>query len=188
MQPGIKLDEFYTFQFLKTIKEDFMKKKVLTLVALFLCIPAITLAANGKPFQNLQNQINELQQQVDVLKAPAKDYCIHGVGAIDVIYVGKQFKIPAAGKCETWSGFCSSGCSPDNVQTGTACTASDGSHVSFIINTAYLASNRQWDWIRLSLPSQTGSGNENNLQEGIEDTQPYTATGETCSPAIVEVP
>jgi hypothetical protein len=174
--------------FLKTGEEVFMKKKVFLLIGLFLCVPLITFAANGQPFQDLQNQIDVLQDQVDMLQKPVEDYCIHGVSSIDVTYVGKQFKIPAAGKCETWSGFCRSGCSPDNVQTGTACTASDGSHVSFVITTAYLASNRQWDWIRLDLPAQTGSGNTNNLQVGIGDTISYSASAGTCSPATVPVP
>ena len=126
-------------------------------------------------------------------KAQAADYCIHGVDVlaplgINVTYVGKGFKLPKADQCQDWSGFCSFGCSPDNVQTGTACTASDGSHVSFVITTAYLASNRQWDWIRLDLPAETGSGNTNHLSGGIGDTHFYSASGGTCSPKTVPVP
>jgi len=86
------------------------------------------------------------------------------------------------------TGFCQSGCSPDNVQTGTACTASNGSHVSLGITTFYSPSNRQWDWIRLGLPGLTGSGNMNNFQEGIAKTVDYTASAVACNPPVVPVP
>lgn len=122
-----------------------------------------------------------LQDQIDTLEKPAEDYCITQSGAVNATYVGKQFKLPAAGKCEAWYGFCH-GCSPDNVQTGTACTASDGSHVSFVITTAYLLTNRQFDWIRLNLPAQTGSGNLNYLL--VPDIVSYSASGGTCSSTI----
>lgn len=122
------------------------------------------------------------------LTANAKDYCIHGVGNVNVTYVAQQFKIPGPGKCAAWMGFCSAGCSPDNLQTGTACTSSDKKHVSFVITTAYAASNRQWDWVRLDLPAQTGSGNLNDLSSGIGGTQNYNATGGFCSTQPVPVP
>ena len=94
-------------------------------------------------------------------------------------YVGIGFAIPKAGECATWRGFCSSGCSPDNVQTGVACTASNGSHVSFGLTIFYLASNRQFDWIRLDLPSETGSGNFNYENPALGTTN-YSAKGATC--------
>jgi hypothetical protein len=108
------------------------------------------------------------------------DYCItKGGGVVGGVSVGKGFKIPKAGECTEWRGLCTSGCSPDNVQDGVACTASDGSHVSFGITTYYLASNRQFDWIRLNLPGASGSGNL-NYQLPALGTQNYTATGAAC--------
>lgn len=113
----------------------------------------------------------------------AGDYCItQGGGTVGGTYIGKDFKIPKAGKCANWLGECK-GCSPDNVQAGVACTASNGSQVSFGLTTYYLASNRQFDWIRLDLPSSIGSGNLNYLQptNPPNETQNYTATGAYCA-------
>jgi hypothetical protein len=115
------------------------------------------------------------------------DYCIN-LGppiANGTKYVGKKLKLPKPGKCTAWQGYCV-GCSPDNVQTGTACTASDGSHVSFQLTTAYLATNRQFDWVRLDLPEQRGNGNLNYLL--APGTTNYSATGAPCSPSPVPVP
>jgi len=110
----------------------------------------------------------------------AADYCIHLSGAVTSVYVGKDFTPPNAGECKTWRGFCSKNCSPDNVQTGIACTASDGSHLSLGLMTFYLLSNRQFDWIRLDLPNSTGSGNF-NFQNPALGTTDYTARGGTCA-------
>ena len=120
------------------------------------------------------------------VNARAQGYCIKpGPPFSTSTYVGIGFKVPPPGKCANWLGFCT-GCSPDNIQTGTACTASGGSHVSFVITTAYLANNRQWDFVRLNLPSQKGGGNSNNLQTGIGSTTSYvSASGHACAPPPV---
>jgi hypothetical protein len=137
-----------------------------TFAAIVLALAASILLISGTPAQAALNA-----------------YCI--TTSTGQVYVGLKVKIPLKGKCVAWSGFCSTGCSPDNVQTGTACTASDDSHVSFEINTAYLASNRQWDWVRVDLPANTGSGNFNDLASGIGGTVSYTATGAKCTaPAV----
>jgi hypothetical protein len=118
-------------------------------------------------------------------RSQAADYCIKSVNApISVTYVAKAFAVPPKGTCRTWSGFCVSGCSPDNSQTGSACTASNGSHVTFALTTMYLANNRQWDFVRLDLPSQSGKGNSNNLQEGVGQTISYDAKGGNCSQPV----
>lgn len=41
-----------------------MKKTVVVLIALVFCIPVITIAAEGQPFQNLQSQIDQLKTQL----------------------------------------------------------------------------------------------------------------------------
>jgi hypothetical protein len=41
-----------------------MKKTVLFLIALVLCFPVMTFAADGQPFQNLQRQIDQLNTQL----------------------------------------------------------------------------------------------------------------------------
>jgi hypothetical protein len=110
--------------------------------------------------------------------ARAADFCITGTGSIGAVYVGRNLALPVAGKCAAWSGFCFSGCSPDNVQEGVVCSSSDGTHVSFGITTYYLATNRQFDWVRLDLPGLTGSGNLNYLL--ASGTTTYTATGAAC--------
>ncbi len=113
----------------------------------------------------------------------AGDYCITLGGPQAGTYVGKDFKIPKPGECANWRGECSVGCSPDNVQAGVACTASDGSHVSLGITTYYLADNRQFDWIRLNLPTSVGSGNLNYLEptNPPNQTQNYSPTGAECA-------
>ena len=114
--------------------------------------------------------------------ARAQAYCIQlGPPVSTTTYVGLGFKVPPPGKCAAWLGFCT-GCSPDNVQTGSACTASKGAHVSFVLTTAYLATNRQWDFVRLDLPSQKGSGNMNTFETGFGATISYPATGKACTP------
>ena len=108
------------------------------------------------------------------------DYCIdQGGGVVSGTYVARNFNLPKAGECVKWEGFCASGCSPDNVQSGVACTSSDGKHVSFGLTTFYLASNRQFDWIRLDLPNEKGSGNLNYENPALGTTN-YTATGRRC--------
>jgi hypothetical protein len=114
-----------------------------------------------------------------VAPALAADYCINLSGAVSTIYVGKEFTPPNAGECKTWLGFCK-GCSTDNVQTGVACTASNGSHLSLGLTISYLLSDRQFDWIRLGLPSHSGSGNL-NYQNPSLGTVNYTAKGATCA-------
>ena len=112
----------------------------------------------------------------------AADYCIKSTsGPVNVTYVGKAFTVPAKGTCRTWSGFCATGCSPDNAQSGSACTASNGSHVTFALTTTYLANNRQWDFVRLDLPKQNGNGNLNDLSSGVGSTVAYGAQGGACS-------
>ena len=112
--------------------------------------------------------------------ADAADYCIKLSGSATSTYVGKGFTPPSSGTCKAWQGFCTNGCSPDNVQIGIACTASNNSHISFGITTYYLLSNRQFDFIRLNLPSHTGNGNFNYQNPALGETN-YTAAGASCS-------
>jgi hypothetical protein len=110
----------------------------------------------------------------------AGDYCITEVGGnLGGVFVALNFAIPKAGHCANFLGFCETGCSPDNVTHGVACTASSGSHVSFGLTTYYLASNREFDWIRLDLPSSTGNGNVNYLNPA--GTTNYKAKGALCA-------
>jgi hypothetical protein len=113
--------------------------------------------------------------------AAGPDYCIaRGGGVVGGSLVARNFDLPKAGECVKWEGFCASGCSPDNVESGVACASSDGAHVSFGVTTYYLASNREFDWVRLDLPAETGSGNL-NYQIPALGTVNYTAAGKPCS-------
>jgi hypothetical protein len=112
--------------------------------------------------------------------AAGPDYCIEkSGGVVGGTIVARDFNLPKAGECVKWEGFCASGCSPDNVESGVACASSDGAHVSFGVTTFYLASNREFDWVRLDLPAETGSGNL-NYQNPALPTVDYTATGKPC--------
>ncbi len=113
--------------------------------------------------------------------AHAADYCIMLTGTVGSTYVGKGFVPPSAGNCAVWRGFCSKGCSPDNVQIGIVCTSSRNTHISFGLTTYYLASNRQFDFIRLTLPSHSGTGNL-NYQNPALGTVNYNAKEVSCSP------
>jgi len=114
--------------------------------------------------------------------AVAADYCITLGAPFAATYVGKNFTVPKAGECADWVGECTVGCSPDNVQSGVACTASNGSHVSLGITIFYLADNREFTWIRLDLPAATGSGNTNYLEPTNPPnlTQNFPAKGASC--------
>jgi hypothetical protein len=116
---------------------------------------------------------------IAMMPARADDYCITLTGSVQATYVGKAFAPPTAGNCQAWLGFCYGGCSPDNVQTGVGCTASDGSNISFGLTTSYLAGNRQFDWVRLGLPGQSGSGNLNYQNPSLGTTN-YNASGGRC--------
>jgi hypothetical protein len=116
--------------------------------------------------------------------AAGPDYCIaRGGGVVGGTIVARNFNLPNAGECVKWEGFCASGCSPDNVESGVACASSDGAHVSFGVTTYYLLSDREFDWIRLDLPAETGSGNF-NYQNPALGTVNYTATGKRCSGVV----
>ena len=113
--------------------------------------------------------------------AAGPDYCIEkGGGVVGGTLVARDFNLPKAGECVKWERFCASGCSPDNVESGVACASSDGAHVSFGVTTYYLASNREFDWVRLDLPAEKGSGNL-NYQNPALPTVDYTSTGKPCS-------
>ncbi|HKA56565.1 MAG TPA: hypothetical protein VKJ47_23210 [Candidatus Binatia bacterium] len=118
---------------------------------------------------------------VSLVTAPAwgGDFCIQLGSGLIAKFVGKNFKVPGKGKCKPWAGFCATGCSPGTVQTGTACTAADGSQVTFGFTTWYAGGPRQFDFIQLTLPALTGSGNENTLASSTPIS--YSATGASCS-------
>jgi hypothetical protein len=117
--------------------------------------------------------------------AYAKDFCIDGTSAPFQL-VGKNFKVPAHGKCKPFAGFFSS---DNRVGTsGQACTADDNSHVTFVLTTVENSGFIEIDNIDLSLPSLTGTLNGNSTSGttwGGFGSQPVTAA--PC-PADVPVP
>jgi hypothetical protein len=111
----------------------------------------------------------------------ATDYCIT-VGGTSGIYVGKNFKLPPKNSCQTWPGFCS-GCTTPNSQTGSACTDAKGSSVNFVLTTAYGTGSIQWDFVQLSLPSESGSG-DFQYSSRIGSANSYSAQGATCDKKV----
>ncbi|HZT07797.1 MAG TPA: hypothetical protein VFC51_12255 [Chloroflexota bacterium] len=114
--------------------------------------------------------------------AVAKDFCIN-VPDLGITYVGKGFRIPGKGRCKGFDGIL---LSADHLRVGggTACTASDGSHVTFNFaliraEANYLSTNASS--ADLSLPSLTG------MSFGPYGAVGYAATGGTC-PSTATVP
>ena len=70
--------------------------------------------------------------------ATASDLCIANGG---VTLVGKGFGVPLRGKCKPWLGYVVNFETGPNSSTGTACTASDGSHVAIDVTTMYPGSS-----------------------------------------------
>jgi hypothetical protein len=123
-----------------------------------------------------------LAASVLLAAAPAlsADYCLTLVG-LGNVYVGKKFKLPKKGKCADWSGFCMTLCSA-NVQSGTACTSSDGLQTHFQITTAYLGSpSRESASIDLQVQTQTGSADVLAHGTGASASYDSEVTGAKCS-------
>ena len=127
-----------------------------------------------------------------LLGCASADFCVRAnkpdLPSIDIVFAGKGFALPASGQCAAWSGFCQSGCSVVNVQAGTACAASDGTHVQFGITTFYWFGGRQWDSFQLELPGLTGFGAQNTLKDGTPLTIHYSTSVVACTPPVVPVP
>ena len=124
--------------------------------------------------------------------AQAGDFCITETSAPSNVFIGKSFRIPPKGKCKAWIGFTPNIFTFPN--TGSACTASDGSHVTFNIAATVLdgAADGEAAFFDVSLPSltvtlafdaQLGAGN------GPSNTSTFTtATAGPCSPLVQPIP
>jgi hypothetical protein len=89
------------------------------------------------------------------LAASAKNYCISGFPDPSYKLVGIDFKVPGQGKCAAFNGF-----NPETANwptSGTACTSSDGTTLSFTLTTSGVSAPFfEIDAVTLSLPDQTG--------------------------------
>jgi hypothetical protein len=86
--------------------------------------------------------------------AQAGDFCIT---ASTFQIVGKSFKVPPPGKCKPFFGFFSTPAA--SYTTGQACTASNGSHVNFVLTTTETGTSlgfAEWDNVDLALPGGAG--------------------------------
>ena len=115
----------------------------------------------------------------------ARDFCINYNGGV-CNYVGKSFKVPDKGKCRPWSGFGTPACfGAHNAQTGTACTASDGTHVNFTITSLATTGVLEFTSADLPLPALTGgSGVVCNLSGCF----PLSVDSVPCAPSKVPIP
>lgn len=99
----------------------------------------------------------------------AQDWCVRTPAEID--YIGRRVRIPAAGRCMPWIGYTAAPGIPANAASGALCTASDGSHVSLTITTAFPqapgSSRVLFESFRFPLPTLTnGFGSEAALDYG----------------------
>jgi hypothetical protein len=79
--------------------------------------------------------------------ASALDFCLPGTGV-----VLKKFKIPTKGKCVTVAGTFD-----DGRTSGTACTDSAGTHVSFSLHSMIPNGSVLDDFVDLALPAVGGT-------------------------------
>jgi hypothetical protein len=84
----------------------------------------------------------------------AKNYCLSGFPDPSYTLVGINFKVPGKGKCSPFNGFNPEGNWPTS---GTVCTSSDGTNVSFTLTTSGVSAPFfEIDAVTLSLSDQTG--------------------------------
>jgi hypothetical protein len=113
----------------------------------------------------------------------AADYCVTFPTVPDYILVGRGFMIPLKGKCKTWSGFAlQSGI--NSPTSGTGCTSSDGTNLTLGLTTMQ-GTAVIFDAVSLTLPSQSGSDNENAVN-GVPVSA--AATGAHCTVASHPIP
>jgi hypothetical protein len=85
----------------------------------------------------------------------AKNYCLTGFPDSSYKLVGINFKVPGNGKCAQFIGFNPIGANWPT--SGTACTSSDGTILSFTLTTSGVSAPFfEIDAVTLSLPDQTG--------------------------------
>lgn len=126
--------------------------------------------------------------------AAAADYCITFGGDPEIVFVGKNFRIPAPGQCKPWHGFLVRdlpALSDVSIATGTGCTSSDGA--TFRLHLSLVRENFAFqEYILLPLPSATGG----ILREyvigqsgfGPSATSLSIMQGSVCDPRKVPVP
>lgn len=83
------------------------------------------------------------------------DYCLAD-GAY--ILVGRGFTIPGKGKCKAFIGFQAGDANAPT--TGTACTSSDGTTLSFTLSTSYPLRGIEWTQDSLTFTSSSPDGTD----------------------------
>ncbi len=89
-----------------------MKKTVVVLIALVLCTPVITFAANGQPFLDLQSQIDQLKSQLQNIQLTPGPQGPQGpagpAGVANGITAGVHGVVASDGTIQSGVGFTSS--------------------------------------------------------------------------------
>jgi len=117
--------------------------------------------------------------------AQAADFCME-IGS--TVYVGRSFRIPSPGQCKPFNGFPQG--HPGDVVTGTGCTASDGSHVTFDLQESFLDQQDVLTAVttnvQIALPGLTGTSHfyDSVAQFGGSDFVIVV----TCIPHVIPVP
>jgi hypothetical protein len=114
--------------------------------------------------------------------ASAKNYCLTGFPDPSYSLVGINFKVPGSGKCTQFIGF-----NPETANwptSGTACTSSDGTTLSFTLTTSGVSAPFfEIDAVTLSLPDQTGEvAGQTITADAVSSFGPSTGiVGAACS-------
>jgi hypothetical protein len=122
--------------------------------------------------------------------AGAADFCIKhyrpGFGAFFSM-VGKGFKVPSKGRCKPFLGFATSTQSLDIFDvTGSACTATNGSNVQFVLTEIHRFGSVSFVSMTLPLPlGPSGTMTRRFMNNSSETTGP---SPESCPIATMPVP
>jgi hypothetical protein len=123
--------------------------------------------------------------------ASAADFCIrHYRPGYQAFFdmVGKGFKLPSKGRCKPFLGFASSTQTPDAFDvTGSACTASDGSAVHFVL-TELSRGSSSVSFIAIELPLPLGPSGTIMHRYTNGGSLTGTSTPQACSTTPVPVP
>jgi hypothetical protein len=126
--------------------------------------------------------------------AAAADYCITFGGDPDIVFVGKNFRLPAPGQCKPWHGFLVRdfpALFDVSIATGTGCASSDGDVLR--LHLGLVRENVSFQvYIILPLPAATG-GILREYVTGQSGFGPSTTSlsileGSACDPRKVRVP
>ena len=123
--------------------------------------------------------------------ARAADFCIRhyrsGYGEFFSM-VGKSFKVPSKGRCKPFLGFAASAQVADVFSvTGSACTATDGSQIDFLLTEMERAASSV-SFVHIVLPLPLGPSGTIVHRYANGSSSTGTSSPESCATPVMPVP